>query len=52
MYTIFQNLFQCKPLAKILLNRDATITICYSKTSKKQIHKFASIADIIIIAIG
>ena len=41
-----------KPLAKILLNRDATITICHSKTPKEQIHKFASIADIIIIAIG
>ncbi|MBP3801364.1 MAG: hypothetical protein J6I85_05030 [Clostridia bacterium] len=41
-----------KPLAKILLNRDATITICHSKTPKEQILQFASIADIIIIAIG
>ena len=41
-----------KPLAKILLNKNATITICHSKTPKEEVYKFATLADIIIIAIG
>ncbi|MBI5814951.1 MAG: bifunctional methylenetetrahydrofolate dehydrogenase/methenyltetrahydrofolate cyclohydrolase FolD [Nitrospinae bacterium] len=39
-----------KPVATMLLHRNATVTICHSKT--KDISKVASQADIIIAAIG
>ncbi len=39
-----------KPLAQVLLNNDATITICHSKT--KNIDKITKNADILISAIG
>lgn len=39
-----------KPLAQCLLNKDATVTICHSKT--KNIKEIAKTADILISAIG
>lgn len=39
-----------KPLAQCLLNKDATVTICHSKT--KNIEEITKKADIIIVAIG
>lgn len=39
-----------KPLAQVLLNKDATITICHSKT--KNIQEITKKADILISAIG
>lgn len=39
-----------KPVSQMLLNRDATVTICHSKT--KNITKYISEADILISAIG
>ncbi|SET50279.1 methenyltetrahydrofolate cyclohydrolase [Natronincola peptidivorans] len=39
-----------KPVALLLLNEDATVTVCHSKT--KEIDKISSNADIVIAAIG
>jgi methylenetetrahydrofolate dehydrogenase (NADP+)/methenyltetrahydrofolate cyclohydrolase len=39
-----------KPLANMLLNRDATITICHSKT--KNLEQITCQADILIVAVG
>lgn len=39
-----------KPLAQCLLNKDATVTICHSKT--KKIEEITKKADIVIVAIG
>ena len=39
-----------KPLAQCLLNRDATVTICHSKT--KNIEQITKTADILISAVG
>lgn len=39
-----------KPLAQCLLNQDATVTICHSKT--KHIEEITKEADIVIVAIG
>lgn len=39
-----------KPVAQLLLNRNATVTICHSKT--KDIEQIASEADVLIAAIG
>lgn len=39
-----------KPIANILLNNDATVTICHSKT--KDIKLYSKFADILIVAIG
>ena len=39
-----------KPLAQCLLNKNATVTICHSKT--KNIEKITKNADIVISAIG
>lgn len=39
-----------KPLAQCLLNQDATVTICHSKT--KDIQEITKKADIVIVAIG
>ena len=38
------------PVAKLLLNRDATVTICHSKT--KNLSEITSKADILIAAVG
>jgi len=39
-----------KPVANMLINRDATVTICHSRT--KNLLKYSAEADLIIIAIG
>ncbi|MFA6521239.1 MAG: bifunctional 5,10-methylenetetrahydrofolate dehydrogenase/5,10-methenyltetrahydrofolate cyclohydrolase [Candidatus Gracilibacteria bacterium] len=39
-----------KPLSVMLLNRDATVTVCHSKT--KNLAKFTSTADILVAAVG
>lgn len=39
-----------KPVASMLLNRDATVTICHSRT--KNLLKFTREADLVVIAIG
>jgi methylenetetrahydrofolate dehydrogenase (NADP+) / methenyltetrahydrofolate cyclohydrolase len=39
-----------KPIASMLLNRDATVTICHSKT--KDISSYTSKADLLIAAVG
>jgi methylenetetrahydrofolate dehydrogenase (NADP+)/methenyltetrahydrofolate cyclohydrolase len=39
-----------KPLALLLLHRDATVTVCHSKTS--DLPSVASSADLLIVAIG
>ena len=39
-----------KPLALLLLQKDATVTICHSKTM--ELHKLAREADVLIAAIG
>lgn len=39
-----------KPIASLLLNRDATVTICHSKT--KDLASYTKTADILIVAVG
>ena len=39
-----------KPMALLLLHRDATVTICHSKT--RDLARLASTADILVVAIG
>ena len=39
-----------KPVANLLTNRDATVTICHSKT--KNLKKITKMADILVVAIG
>ena len=39
-----------KPIANLLLNRNATVTICHSKT--KDLEKITKNADILVVAIG
>ena len=39
-----------RPLAFLLLNRDATVTVCHSKTAG--LEKFTKIADIVVCAVG
>lgn len=41
-----------KPLAKLLVNLDATVTLCHSKTTKEQLDNICANADIIIVAVG
>ncbi len=39
-----------KPLAQLLLKKDATVTICHSKT--ENLNELTKIADILIVAVG
>lgn len=39
-----------KPVANMLINRDATVTVCHSRT--KNLFKFTGDADLIIVAVG
>lgn len=39
-----------KPMASLLLNENATVTICHSKT--KDLKSYTSMADILIVAVG
>ncbi|MFA5792317.1 MAG: bifunctional 5,10-methylenetetrahydrofolate dehydrogenase/5,10-methenyltetrahydrofolate cyclohydrolase [Candidatus Gracilibacteria bacterium] len=39
-----------KPIANMLMNRDATVSVCHSRT--KNLSKFTSEADLVIVAVG
>ncbi len=39
-----------KPMAQLLLNRDATVTICHSKT--KDLASYTKNADVLVVAVG
>lgn len=39
-----------KPLAKMMLNADATVTVCHSKT--KNLSEITKMADILVVAVG
>lgn len=39
-----------KPLAKAMLDNDATVTVCHSKT--KNLERITSMADILVVAVG
>lgn len=39
-----------KPMALLLLNRNATVTICHSRT--KNLSEITKTADILVVAIG
>lgn len=41
-----------KPLAAMMSNKDAAVTICHSKTNKKTLRRLMHSADIIVSAIG
>jgi len=41
-----------KPLAKMLLDENMTVTVCHSKTPKEDIYRLADYADAVIVAIG
>lgn len=41
-----------KPLAELLLFKDATVTICHSKTPKEELIKYCKNADYIFVGVG
>lgn len=41
-----------KPLAKMLLAEDVTVTVCHSKTSLKTLYSLTSKADAVVVAAG
>lgn len=41
-----------KPLAKMLLDEDMTVSVCHSKTSKRDLADLVETADAVIVAIG
>lgn len=41
-----------KPLAKMLLDEDMTVTVCHSKTPRDDIFRLAGMADAVIVAVG
>lgn len=41
-----------KPLANLLINKDATVTVCHSKTSKQDLDMFIRQSDIVITGVG
>lgn len=41
-----------KPLAKMLLEENATVTVCHSKTRRPDIDTLAMLADAVIVAVG
>lgn len=41
-----------KPMAKMLIDMNATVTICHSKTSQEVLEKECKNADILVVAIG
>lgn len=41
-----------KPVAEYLMGRDATVTICHSKTSRKEVYRLMRNADIIVGGAG
>ena len=45
------NLFG-KPMAQLCTDRDATVTLCHSKTKREDMDLLLSVADVVIVAIG
>lgn len=41
-----------KPLAKLMLDNNATVTVCHSHTPKETVYEYCKSADIIVVAIG
>lgn len=41
-----------KPMAMLMLQEDATVTIAHSKTPKNELEKICNTADILIVAVG
>lgn len=41
-----------KPIAQMLLNADATVTICHSKTPEADLLEITKSADILVVAVG
>lgn len=41
-----------KPLAKMLIDRDATVTLCHSKTGSDSLSAYLELADVVISAVG
>lgn len=41
-----------KPMARLLLDRSATVTVCHSKTKKEDLSLHLSRADLIVVAVG
>ena len=47
---IGRSLLVGKPIANLLINRNATVTVCHSKT--KNLSDYTKMADIVIVAVG
>lgn len=41
-----------KPLAKLLLSKNMTVTVAHSKTSEESLKNYISLSDLIVVAIG
>ena len=41
-----------KPLARLMLDNNATVTVCHSHTPKETVYEYCKSADIIVVAIG
>lgn len=41
-----------KPMAKMLLDKNCTVTVCHSKTPKEELKRYVENADIIVVAAG
>lgn len=41
-----------KPMAKLLLNANANVTVLHSKTTSEDMHRYLANADIIVVAVG
>lgn len=41
-----------KPLAKLMMNKNATVTLCHSKTKQSSLSKYAAGCDLLISAVG
>ncbi len=41
-----------RPMADLLINEDATVTIAHSKTTKEDLELYLSRADIVVVAVG
>lgn len=41
-----------RPLARLMLDNNVTVTVCHSHTSKETVYEYCKSADIIVVAIG
>jgi len=41
-----------KPLARMMTDRNATVTLCHSRTPVENMKKFCQMADIVVVAVG